>query len=145
MIKVSKMKKIFGPEGEKIISEINITPLTDVFLVLLIIFMVTTPILIQSSIKVSLPKAVSSEEKVIEPITVTITKENRIYIDNENVSSVDALVTKLEKKLTLNKSALVIINADKGVFHGRVVDVLDAAKKAGARKLAIGVEKKNEP
>lgn len=128
-------------DEDKIISEINITPLTDIALVLLIIFMVTTPLIMQVGIKVNLPK--SSISEVIEPerIIITVSKDNKIYI-NDNEISLESLSDSI-KSFSQNKSdRIVIINADKDVSHGYVVEILDIVKKAGTSNLAIATLKK---
>lgn len=124
-------------DEDKIISEINITPLTDIALVLLIIFMVTTPLIMQVGIKVNLPK--SSISEVIEPerIIITVSKDNKIYI-NDNEISFESLSDSVKSK----SDKIVIINADKDVSHGFVVEILDVVKKSGAKNLAIATLKK---
>lgn len=129
-------------EESEIISEINITPLTDVFLVLLIIFMVATPMIIQSAIKVKLPQAVKSEQQDTKSVVITLTSERKIFISDKEVT-VDTLVKELSLKLS-KEDLIVVINADKGVSHGSVVQLLDAAKKAGATRIAIATEKKEK-
>lgn len=124
-------------DEDKIISEINITPLTDVTLVLLIIFMVTTPLIMQVGIKVNLPK--SSISEVIEPerIIITVSKNNKIYINNSEIS-----FESLSDSVKSKSDKIVIINADKDVSHGFVVEILDVVKKSGAKNLAIATLKK---
>jgi biopolymer transport protein ExbD len=120
--------------------EINITPLTDVFLVLLVIFMVATPLLIQSGIKVKLPTSDITEAQP-EGIILTITKENKIYVGKEEVAPND-LFNHLRKKLKEKKGKFVIINGDKDVLLGNAVKIMDIAKAAGAEKIAIATEPK---
>jgi biopolymer transport protein ExbD len=131
-------------EEEKIISEINITPLTDIFLVLLIIFMVTTPFLIQSAIKVNLPKSSASEETIPKYLIVSLTRTGQIFLNEQKIVSIDHLIDRMKTKLSSDPNQLVIINADEGVYHGQVVEILDAVKKAGAARIGIGIEKKEK-
>lgn len=128
-------------DEDKIISEINITPLTDITLVLLIIFMVTTPLIMQVGIKVNLPK--SSIYEVIEPerIIITVSKENKIYI-NDNEISFESLSDSIKSFSQNKEDKIVIINADRDVSHGFVVEILDVVKKSGASNLAIATLKK---
>ncbi|MEI7905100.1 MAG: biopolymer transporter ExbD [Candidatus Firestonebacteria bacterium] len=128
---------------DEIIAEINITPLTDVALVLLVIFMVTTPLILQGGINVKLPAAITVDTSPARNITVSITKDGRIFI-NDRETDLNSLPTLLESRLKTEKEKTVIINADKKVYHGVVVSVMDAAKKAGALKLAIVAEKMEE-
>ena len=133
----------YRPE-HKIISEINVTPLTDVALVLLVIFMVTTPLILQGGINVKLPSAVTADTSPQRNITVTITVDRKIFI-NERPTDANSVQPLLEDMLKFEKDKTVIINADKDVSHGFVVMVMDAAKKAGALKMAIAAEKMEEP
>lgn len=120
--------------------EINITPLTDVFLVLLVIFMVATPLLIQSGVKVKLPSSTVTEAQP-EGIIITITKENKIYVGKLEVAP-DDLLEYLKRKLEDEKNKFVIINGDKDVLLGNAVNIMDIAKASGAEKIAIATEPK---
>lgn len=124
-------------DEDKIISEINITPLTDVALVLLIIFMVTTPLIMQVGIKVNLPKSSISEVIEHERIIITVSKNNKIYINDSEIS-----FENLSDSVKSKSDKIVIINADKDVSHGFVVEILDVVKKSGAKNLAIATLKK---
>ena len=125
--------------SHKIISEINITPLTDVMLVLLVIFMVTTPLLIMESFKIKLPKAVTADTETGKGINISITPEKIIYLNNKIVE-LERLFDILKAELTIVSEKTVIIKADKDIPHGMVVKVLDTAKQAGAEKLSIATE-----
>lgn len=125
---------------DKIISDINITPLTDVALVLLIIFMVTTPMILAGGINVKLPTATTADSTPQRNITISLTQENKVYL-NDRETGFDGLQSALEQFLKHEKDKTVILNADKTVMHGQVVRALDIAKKAGAVKLAIAAEK----
>jgi len=127
----------------EIISQINITPLTDVALVLLIIFMVTTPLIMQAGVKVNLPATVTSEVQPETNLTITVTREGNVYF-NEKQVTMESLRFYVEQGLMTNKERLIIINADKEVLHGQVVSVLDMVKLAGAKRIAIATEKKEE-
>jgi biopolymer transport protein ExbD len=114
-------------------------PFTDVVLVLLVIFMVTTPLLIQGQIKIKLPRAASAAEIRTPPPTVTVTAEGRVYLKDQEVL-MEQLPTLLKQELAHASEKTVIISADRSATHGRVVQVLDAAKQAGAEKLAIATD-----
>jgi biopolymer transport protein TolR len=125
-------------EKEKLISEINVTPLTDVMLVLLVIFMVTTPFLIQGNIKINLPSAQSaSDESVDKNIIIGITAEGRIYLNGAEITDDAALSTGIKDAITKTGNNTVIIEGDKMAFHGEMVKIMGIAKEAGAGKLAI--------
>ncbi|MBI3755340.1 MAG: biopolymer transporter ExbD [Deltaproteobacteria bacterium] len=124
---------------DKIISEINITPLTDVMLVLLVIFMVTTPLLVMQSFKIKLPKAVSAEAEAGKGITLSIATGGVIYLNSKAVK-MEGLFDSIKSELKTASDRTVIIKADKDIPHGTVVKVLDTAKRAGAEKLSIAIE-----
>ncbi|MBI5328241.1 MAG: biopolymer transporter ExbD [Deltaproteobacteria bacterium] len=124
---------------DKIISEINITPLTDVMLVLLVIFMVTTPLLVMQSFKIKLPKAVSAEAEAGKGITLSIATGGVIYLNNKAVK-MEGLFDSIKSELKTASDRTIIIKADKDIPHGTVVKVLDTAKRAGAAKLSIATE-----
>lgn len=125
---------------ERVISEINITPLTDVMLVLLVIFMVTTPLLMIDSLKVKLPRAVTSGAETAPGVTVTITREGIISINGERTPAA-GLEAALGEAIEGSGTKTVIIKADEGSRHGVVVRVLDLARSSGAEKLSIATER----
>jgi len=130
--------------SETVVAEINITPLTDVFLVLLIIFMVTSTAIVESEItsrtgvKVALPKANSAgavTKKRTDPI-LTVTKNNEIYLFSKKVELVN-LEQEIHKALNDVGSETLLLRGDKNVFLGEAVDLMAIAKKAGAKNIAI--------
>jgi biopolymer transport protein ExbD len=116
-------------------------PFTDVLLVLLIIFMVTTPLIIQGQIQVKLPKATSQAPLELKPVVLTLTSLGKLYLNDGEISFQD-LPQLLAGALKSREDKTVVINADKSSAHGKVVALLDAAKAAGATKLAIATENK---
>ncbi len=132
------MQNPIGP-GKGIIAEMNLIPLIDVSLILLIIFMVMTPVLVQSQFSVKLPKAKEgSPAPQTNLLTVTVEKDGRIVIEGRKIRDKD-----LEKELILRlpKSAekTILVQADKTVPIEKVVLVLDISRKLGVSKLGIGV------
>ncbi|HTC21680.1 MAG TPA: biopolymer transporter ExbD [bacterium] len=123
----------------KLIAEINMVPFTDVVLVLLVIFMVTTPFLFQGDFQVKLPKVAAPSPQLPETITITVTQGDKIYLDDKE-TSLDALAGQLADLMKQKPQALVMINADKNVSHGSVADVMSKAYVAGVTKLGIAVE-----
>jgi biopolymer transport protein TolR len=126
---------------ERLRAEINIVPFTDVLLVLLIIFMVTTPLIIQGQVQVKLPKAASQAPSDLKPVVLTLTALGKLYLNDGEVSFQDLPVL-LQQALKARGDKTVIINADQSSQHGKVVTLLDLAKAAGATKLAIATENK---
>jgi biopolymer transport protein TolR len=125
-------------ERERIISEINVTPLTDVMLVLLVIFMVTTPFIIQGNIKINLPSAQTPSDESIDKSTIVgITSEGKIYLNGNEMADDAALSQGIKDAIAKSGNTTVIIEGDKMAFHGEMVKIMGIAKEAGAGKLAI--------
>ncbi|HUU51365.1 MAG TPA: ExbD/TolR family protein [Nitrospinota bacterium] len=120
------------------LSEINVTPLVDVFLVLMIIFMVTAPML-QQGVDVQLPRESAINIEAQERDIVTITKDKRIYLNNRRITLSD-LSEKLKQKAVLDKGKEVFLRADKNVPYGFVVKVMANIKRAGIEKLGMVTE-----
>lgn len=130
---------IEGSEGG-VFSDINITPLTDIFLVLLIIFMVTTAVTIESAAHVDLPKADVQTNPNDKPkgIVVTYTAEHQIYVNDKSVTEPE-LTPALHDALANSPDKIVIFQGDPKVILGDMVRILDIAKSAGAEAIAIAV------
>lgn len=124
----------------KIMAEINITPFTDVVLVLLIIFMIATPFIYQSSMNVQLPQASKSEETTRDMI-VTINSRGEVFLDNIKMD-LSTLKTKLSAAVRSKPNASVIINGDKNVRYDSVIQVMDVLTKAGVKNPGLGIELK---
>jgi biopolymer transport protein ExbD len=123
-----------------IMAEINITPLTDVFLVLLIIFMITTSAMVKPAADVNLPETSENQEET-EGVMVTMTPAKQIYVGERSVSGDDAaIVTALRDALARAKQKVVILAGDREVVLGEVVRVLALAKEAGASGFALASE-----
>ncbi len=125
------------------ISEINVVPLVDIILVVLIIFMVTAPMFMKPSINVNLPKAASGEQTTPSQLNITLAKDGRVLV-NGTASSDDEIKRLAVDEVTKNAEIQAIISADKDVAHGSVVRVLDIVKTAGVKKFAISIEKASE-
>jgi biopolymer transport protein ExbD len=125
-------------EREHIITEINITPLTDVMMVLLVIFMVTTPFIMQGSIKINLPAAnAPADETPDKDIIVGITDAGKVYLNGAEIPGEQALLAGIKALAEKSSSKRVIIEGDKNAAHGTVVKVMGIAREAGAEKLAV--------
>ena len=123
---------------------INVTPLVDVCLVLVIIFMVTAPILSEPMFKVILPKANTQEGEEKEKIVVSVSRESRIAIETVEVKNLNEFSREIKNRLALNEDAYVIFKADEESSHGFLVELMYRAKEAGAKSLTIATEKKKE-
>jgi biopolymer transport protein TolR len=125
-----------GEERSDLISDINVTPLVDVMLVLLIIFMVTAPMMIHG-VKVNLPITESKNIKSKEdPLIVSITKKRLIFIENYNVTLND-LKGKLKKIVANRAGKEILLQADKDVPYGFVMKVMSQVKEAGISKVGM--------
>jgi biopolymer transport protein ExbD len=126
-------------DSDRRITDINVTPLVDITLVLLIIFMVTTTYIVNPTIKVDLPKAASGSEQMRTTLALTLSKEGGLYLNGEK-SDEGAVTRFIGDELPKNPDLQAIIAADRIVPHGNVVRVIDIVKRAGVRKFAINVE-----
>jgi biopolymer transport protein ExbD len=119
---------------------INVTPMVDVVLVLLVIMMVSATYIVAQSLKVELPKTSTSDEAAPAVAVVTVTKEKSL-LWNEQLVSEGELNRKLAEAFAANNDVNLVVSADKEAFHGEVVHVIDLAKVVGITKFAINVER----
>ncbi len=127
-----------GDDNGDIVAEINITPLTDIFLVLLIIFMITSSAMIESGGKINLPKAVATQTES-RGTTVTLAPKNEIFVNQKKVTE-DSLEKALQEALNNNANKTVILRGDKDVLLGETVKIMSIIKRAGATEIAIAAE-----
>jgi biopolymer transport protein ExbD len=126
-------------DNGRMIVDINVTPLVDIVLVLLIIFMVTASYIVNTSIKVDLPKAASGTDQARTTLALTLARDGTLFLNGEKTD--EAAVTRfIASELPKNPDLQAIIAADKVVQHGSVVRVMDLVKRAGVRKFAMSVE-----
>ena len=121
--------------GTGVRSEINITPLVDVVLVLLIIFMVTAPVL-QSGIEVNVPKTRSVKEITEERMVISIDKQQRVFLGNEGVN-INEIGAKLQQKIRDPQHQFIFVRADEDVPFGAFATVMDAVKSSGITNVSI--------
>lgn len=127
-------------EDEDAITGINVTPLVDITLVLLIIFMMTASYIVSPAIKVDLPKAAAAEDVVQSTIALVITREGDVFLNNKKVDD-DAIRAFIKNERDLGKTDLeAIIAADGSVEHRRVVGLIDLIKGEGIAKFAINTQ-----
>jgi biopolymer transport protein ExbD len=119
----------------------SITPLVDTMLTLLIFVLLLGAFAIQPGIRVRLPEAASKEEEPKPDLVLILTRDDRLYL-NDDPLQLNELGVRLQERLRDRHDGVVIIKADKEVLHGRVVEVMDIAKGAGAGRLAIATEPK---
>jgi len=126
--------------GDDGINEINVTPLVDIMLVLLIIFMVTATYIVHESIEIQLPRAAHGGETTNQTFAVMVTKEDQIYLNGIQVTD-SGLVAEVQKAAAAGADIQAVIGGDKAASHGAVTHVLDVLKGAGVTKFAIQIEK----
>jgi biopolymer transport protein ExbD len=132
-----------GGNDDEIISSINVTPLVDITLVLLIIFMVTATYIVTPSIKVELPKAANSEQSAPSTVAIVIGKDGRYFLNAKEVKE-QALIKEVTAAFGANPDLQAIISADRQVMHGLVVHIIDVIKGIGVSKFAISIEKEEK-
>ncbi|MBI5926014.1 MAG: biopolymer transporter ExbD [Aquabacterium sp.] len=128
------------PQGSQPMSEINMTPLIDVMLVLLVIFMLTAP-LMTSKLKLDLPKsdARPSPDKTPSVLSITLTPDGRVHLDDQP-STMDALTTRTQELARSKPETEVHLRADKEVAYGRVAELIGTLQKAGLNRIAFVTE-----
>ena len=125
--------------SDGIMAEINITPLTDIFLVLLIIFMITTSAMVESAAKVNLPKATQTVQEA-RGLTVSLTSDNKIFVNQMQVDA-SQLESTLRDLLADDAKKLVVLMGDQSVMLGEAVRIMDICKRAGAQSISIAAQK----
>jgi biopolymer transport protein TolR len=122
------------------ITGINVTPLVDITLVLLIIFMVTASYIVKETIEVELPRAAHGGETVQKTFALLVTRDGKSFLNGVPVDD-GALISEVQKARTAGEDVQAIIGADKNATHGAVTHLLDVLKGAGVTKFAIQIEK----
>lgn len=122
-----------------LITDINVTPLVDIMLVLLIIFMLTAHLIARQAIQVDLPKAAQASSVNPTTLAITLSREGRLYLNGDPVSP-SALRDAVKGAMAKDPRTQAIIAADKSVSHGRVVWVLDLVKSLGVTSFAIQID-----
>jgi biopolymer transport protein ExbD len=122
-----------------IIAEINVTPLVDIMLVLLIIFMLTANLIAKQAIEVELPRASQSTSLNPTTLAITLTREGSLYLNGKPTTPA-ALRDAVQASVAKDPKTQAIISGDKAVSHGRVVWVLDVVKSLGVASFAIQID-----
>jgi biopolymer transport protein ExbD len=122
--------------GEDVVSEINVTPLVDVMLVLLVVFIVTAPLL-SNAVSVNLPKtAINSPPQQKKALSVSIDKDGKIFLDRNSVE-LSALEGELQKLNAGSEELSVQLNADEGVDYGIVAKAISSIDRGGVKRLSV--------
>jgi biopolymer transport protein ExbD len=131
-------------DNDEEITGINVTPLVDVVLVLLIIFMVTANFIVRETVEVDLPRAANGGETVQGLVNVVLDKEGKLFFDGAEVSETD-LNTRVAAAVAKDKETRAIISADQSIPYGRVMRLIDVVKGQGIAKFALNIEKDVAP
>ncbi|MCK6549669.1 biopolymer transporter ExbD [Myxococcota bacterium] len=126
-------------DDDEVITSINVTPLVDIVLVLLIIFMMTASYIVTPAIRVELPKAASAESVVQSLLALVLTREGDLFLNNQKVTD-DELRAFIRTSKAEGKDLEAVIAADASVRHGRVVGLIDLIKAEGIVKFAINTD-----
>ncbi len=126
--------------SDEAITGINVTPLVDITLVLLIIFMVTASYIVKESIEVDLPRAASGGETVGPTLAFTLDRDGKLFLDGRPVGRAEARAA-VRAALARSAEARALIGADRAVPHGEVVSVIDLVKTEGLTRFAIQIER----
>ncbi|HET6464482.1 MAG TPA: biopolymer transporter ExbD [Nitrospiria bacterium] len=129
---------INGTPGRRFMSEINVVPLVDVVLVLLVIFMVTAPLLYRG-LDIDLPRTATNTIAPEERVVLTVTKQREVFLDKEKVS-LDRLLGALDRLKERSPQVTLYLRADRLVPYGEVVQVMDTVKQAGIERLGMVTE-----
>ena len=124
-----------GSRSHRALADINITPLVDVVLVLLIIFMVTAPVL-QSGIEVNVPKTRTVKEITEERLVISIDKQQRVFLGNSPIN-INEIASQLKQKIRDPQHQSIFIRADEDVPFGAFATVMDAVKQSGIKNVSI--------
>jgi biopolymer transport protein ExbD len=126
-------------EADEAITGINVTPLVDITLVLLIIFMVTTRIVMNQTVPLDLPKAATGTSDVQVVFSIILAADGRAMVDTKQIANDDAILQLARDAQAQHSDLRAVIKADAAVTHGRVIHVLDLLKQARVNKIAFGV------
>ncbi len=131
-------------DNDEEIVGINVTPLVDIVLVLLVIFMVTANFIVRETVEVDLPRAASGGETLQGLINVVMDKDTKLYFDGAEVDEA-ALKTKISEQLKKDKDTRAIITADQAINYGAVMHLIDVVKLQGISKFALNIQKEAAP
>jgi biopolymer transport protein ExbD len=127
-----------SPDSDEAITQINVVPLVDIMLVLLIIFMLTASFISTPSVPVKVPKALTSNPTAPASQALVLTVKGEIFYQNHKTNR-EELSVALREAAALNPNLRLVLSADAQVTHGKVVELLDLARQAGVTQIALGV------
>lgn len=122
------------------ISNINITPMVDVILVLLVIFMVTANFLKKESININLPKVDAADPNIAESIQIAITKDGKLLFEGKE-STIEFMTKTLERDSKIRPNMRVTLSADEKLPYGKITEIMGLIRKSGVTRIALSVKK----
>lgn len=129
------------PRKRKKKPRIEIIPMIDTMFFLLVFFMVATlSMTVQRGLPVNLPHAASAREEIKQVVALTLTKEGRLFFDDDEMGSSAEVAMKLADRKKAGEELAVVIRADRAVEHGRVIDLMDAVRQAGIARISVAVQ-----
>lgn len=131
---------------DDIIASINVTPLVDIILVVLIIFMVTATDIVKAQIGVDLPKAASGQAEVKTTLTFKVKEDGRYVLDGDELE-LEQIAARIRSATRAEggEDLRAVVAADKGVEYGKVIDLIDTIKLNGIEKFALNIQRKPKP
>ncbi len=139
-IKTQKSKIMKLPRKSRKKARIEIIPMIDTMFFLLVFFMIATlTMTVQRGLQVNLPHAATAKDDIKQIVTLTLTKEGKLYFDKDEINSPLDIQTRLNSMEKQRADISVIINADKAVEHGRVIEAMDSVRKSCNAKIAVAV------
>ena len=130
--------------GDEPITDINIVPLVDIILVVLIIFMVTATYIVKPAIKIDLPDATTGENVEPTSLGISVAADGRLMLDGQEISEPD-LKARVSSEFAKDKNVVCLISGDKEARHGDVVHIIDVVKSLGVTKFAINIDPMDTP
>ncbi|MBP7432556.1 biopolymer transporter ExbD [bacterium] len=127
-------------EDNRIVSEINVTPLVDIMLTILIIFMLVSSFVAKEAIEVDLPHAATGKETERKTLSILVSKEGEYYLSGKKYETASEIGSELKREKNDNPQIQVVISADRLVYHGKVVDIIDLIRQLEIYDFAINVE-----
>lgn len=128
---------------KKLLTEFNFVSMTDMVMLLLIFFLLSSSYVVQPGIKVRLPKSDTSESSSEPPVTITLTRAGAYYLNEDRVS-LTALPALLQQKMVKNPQQLIILKADRDVTIQQLISIMDIAKQVGGERFMIGSQRYDE-
>ena len=127
-------------DDDDVIGTINIIPFVDIVLVLLVIFMVTSTVIVKAAIQVDLPKAANAGTAVEDTLNLVVTRERELLLDGAPVSF-EAAAGRVRERAAANPRIQAVISADRRLAYGEVVNVIDMVKASGVASFALNIER----